>query len=685
VKLNVSQISNKIASSRFTRNNFFPRRKVANLAILAATIGLVGSFFLVVPIGTGPDSGAHSVLTYCANGTKNGVCEFQDLQEDIVYRKVKIASGLSGIGICHGNNLEKNASCDEPWRSKGLTSFYLDSKMYSGDSSTLLYAEFMGKKRFKIYLDRSKEDLLRLTVNDKKVTTFNIKETTQISNCEWPCTISINDPEYLDQRPIISIIPNTTTRTFMVMFNKQLVIEYNDFSNPPALNSLSNKWIDESLVTASEEAIIQRFDLIEKTSEIAYFTDNYNPPFIYKLLNIFKADSPRSSLHNFRIVSFVLIALGLALTFVLFFNSIYFARFMLGFLLSSSIYGFYLFATNNTSSYAFLGCLMISSIPLLLFEFQLKYSRIILLIYSAFAILLSTGRVDGLFFSLIGFCLVSLLKPPQPRERLLSVTIFIALLTSFWYVYETFPAAKSIHMTRGLTESVQNISLNNIFEIPGLMLGLQGDRGPLNIWGLGQLDVPLPSIIPFGVGLSVSIFFTIALFGARYKSTLILTAAFLLWFLPFALTLASYHTAPGGWMFARYGLSQYGILVLIVVILALPNNAFSDKNLRNLSKPFVFGMLSVMFSILLTFFVLAEKYMNGILLDRKDSFLPAIRYLGEWVPTVAVHYREIDLSNGWQPYIIQNPYYLLTIVSGLMVLVTASLFISIKLEEEKLD
>jgi hypothetical protein len=198
VKLSVSQIADKILSSRFTKNRFFSSRKVANSAILTATIGLVGSFFLVIPIGTGPDSGAHSVLTYCANGTTNGVCEFQDFQEGIVYRKVKIASGVSGIGICHGNNLEKNASCDEPWRSKGLTSFYLDSKMYPADSSTLLYAEFMGKKRFKIYLDRFKEDLLRLTVNNKKVKTFNINDTTQISNCKWPCTISMNDPEGMD-------------------------------------------------------------------------------------------------------------------------------------------------------------------------------------------------------------------------------------------------------------------------------------------------------------------------------------------------------------------------------------------------------------------------------------------------------------------------------------------------------
>ena len=660
------------------------KRKTVNLVLVISTIGLVGSFFLVVPIGTGPDSGAHSVITYCAEGSKEGVCEYQDIQKDIVYREVKIASGVSGIGICHGNNLEKNASCDEPWRSKGLTSFYLDSKIYSTNSSTLLYREFIGKKKFQLYLDRFKEQTLRLMVNNKTVAFFKLKEISQLSNCDWPCKNSIKNAKYFDQIPIITIIPNTTTRTFMIMLDKQLIIEHNDFGNPPGINSLSNKWISESLITTPKEKLIERFNIIEKSFEIAYFTDNYNPPYIYKLLHSFKADSPRKSLHNFRIVSFILISLGLIFAYFLFINSFLFSRLMLGFLLSSSIYGFYIFATNNTSSYAFLGCLMISALPLLFFEYQLKYSRTIFLIYFALAMFLSTGRTDGLFFSLVGFCLVSILKPPQRKERPLSVTIFLVLLVSFWVVYEKFQAPKSIHLTRGLIESLQNISLNNFLEIPGLMLGLQGDRGPLNIWGLGQLDVPLPSIIPFTIGLSVSIFFALALFNARYKSFLVVMAALVMWFLPFALTLASYQTAPGGWMFARYGLSQYGILILIIVVLALPKNIFADKTLRNLFNPFIFGIFTMLFSILMTFFVLTEKYMNGILLDRKDSFLPAIRSLGEWVPTVAVHYREIDLSNGWQPYFINNPYLLLLLVLGLMALITTSLLKSMKLEEGKI-
>lgn len=659
------------------------KRKLSNFALLISTIGLVGSFFLVVPIGTGPDTGAHSVMTYCANGSQKDICEFVDNQKDIVYRKVKIPSGVSGIGICHGNNLEKNASCDEPWRSTGLTSFYLDPTIFSTATSNLLYTEFFGKKKFKIFLERFEGDHLILTVNNKKVATFKINPSLQLDDCKWPCTSSIKNSKVSSQIPIITIIPNTTTRLFMVMSNKQLVIEYNDFANPPGINSLSNLWVNDSLRLATSRELFQKFTESENGFEEAYFTDNYNPPFIYKFLGKFIADTPRNSLENFRSVSFLLIIFALVLTFLLFFNSVYFSRFIVAFILAGSVYGFYLFATNNTSSYSFLGCLMLSSIPLLLSEERVKFSGFILFIYFIFSIFLSTGRVDGLFFSLTGFILITLLKPPRYKFRWLSLILGLILVASFYFVYKNFPAARSIHMTRGLLGSLENITLNNVLEIPGLMMGLTGDRGPLNIWGLGQFDVPLPSIIPLLCGMAISIFLALALLNAKFKSFIVLFAGVGLWFLPFALTLASYHAAPGGWMFARYGMSQYGILILILVILATPRNSLKAEISKFSVKPLIFGFASTLFAILICIFVLAEKYMNGILLDRKDGFLPAIKYLGEWVPTVAVHYREIDTFNGWKPYLIENPFALLTLIVILMFFLVLSVWVSLKQDQEE--
>jgi hypothetical protein len=675
-------VQSKLALINSTESS--AKRKMSNFAALISTIGLVGSFLLVVPIGTGPDSGAHSVMTYCANGSQDGICEFIDDQKDIVYRKVKIPSGVSGIGICHGNNLEKNASCDEPWRSNGLTSFYLDPNFFSANTSVLLYTEFFGNKKFKIYLERYEESRLVLTVNNKNVANFNLNSSSQLADCKWPCTSSINNSNVSSRIPIITIIPNTTTRLFMVLIDKKLVIEYNDLANPPDINSLSDLWLNNSLRLATSEELFQRFSKVENAFEEAYFTDNYNPPFIYKFLGNFVADTPRNSLENFRSVSFLLITSALLLTFLLFLNSIYFSRFVIAFILAGSVYGLYLFATNNTSSYAFLGCLMLSAIPLLLFEENAKFSRLLLFAYFIFAIFLSTGRVDGLFFSCAGFVLMTLLKPPKARFRWLSLTLGLILLASFWFVYKNFPAARSIHMTRGLLGSLENITLNNVLEIPGLMLGLTGDRGPLNIWGLGQLDVPLPSIIPLLCGLAVAIFAALALLNTQLKSLIVLGAAIAIWFLPFALTLASYHAAPGGWMFPRYGMSQYGILVLILVILAIPRNSLRSEVSKLSLKPLIFGFASSLFAILICIFILTEKYMNGILLDKKDAFLPAIKHLGEWVPTVAIHYREIDLSNGWQPYLINNPYALLMLVLFLMIILAVSVWASLRQDQDEL-
>lgn len=662
------------------KNFALSKKKLANTVILISAIGLVGSFFLVVPIGTGPDSGAHSVMTYCANGSQNGICEFEDLQKDIVYRKVKIPSGVSGIGICHSNNLEKNASCDEPWRSKGLTSFYLNVDASPINSSKLLYRESLGNRHYKIFLDKSRT--LRLTVNNKDVNRYDLGDSSKVAECEWPCSTALNESRSSLETPVVTIIPNTTTRSLMILYDKKLIMEHNDFENPPGLDSLSNKWVNPSLTQITSDKLHKRFQRIENIAEVAYFTDNYNPPFIYKFLANFIADTPRNSLENFRLVSFSFIFLALLLTFLLFFNSFYFSRFVIAFVLSSSIYGFYIFATNNTSSYSFIGCLLISAIPLLLSEEKVKFSRILMLLYALFAIFLSTGRFDGLVFSLAGFVLMSLLKPPQPRYRLFSATLSLILFASFWFVYANFPAAKSIHMTNGLIGSAKKITLNNFLEIPGLMLGLTGDRGPLNIWGLGQLDVPLPSIIPLACGVAVSIFLALALLNVTIKSFMVLVAAIGLWFLPFALTLASYQVAPGGWMFARYGLSQYGILMLILVVLALPINSPTRESPNPLMKPLIFGITSSLFAVLLCVFVIAAKSMNGLLLDRKDSFLPAIKSLGEWVPTVAVHYREIDMANGWRPYFIENPYVLLVLVVLVMFLLVSSLVFTLKQEQE---
>jgi hypothetical protein len=664
------------------KNIALPKKKLANLLILISTIGLVGSFFLVVPIGTGPDSGAHSVMTYCANGSQNQVCEFEDLQEDIVYRKVKIPSGVSGIGICHGNNLEKNASCDEPWRSKGLTSFYLNTEAFQMDSSTLLYREFLGNRHYKIYLDETKR--LRLTVNNKDVIQYELNDVSKMIECKWPCNTALSETRSTAEIPIVTIIPNTTTRLLMVLYGKKLIMEHNDFENPPGLDSLSNKWVNPSLTQVTSEELHESFQQIESSEEVAYFTDNYNPPFIYKFLANFITDTPRNSLENFRMASFGLIFLSLLLIFLLFLNSFYYSRFIIAFVLSSSIYGFYIFATNNTSSFSFIGCLMISAIPLLLSEEEVKFSRMLMVVYVLFAIFLSTGRVDGLFFSLAGFILMSLLKPPQQVYRLLSAILSLILFASFWFVYTNFPAAKSIHMTNGLIGSFQKITLNNFLEIPGLMLGLTGDRGPLNIWGLGQFDVPLPSIIPLACGIGVSIYVALALLNMKLKSFVVVLVAVGIWFLPFALTLASYQVAPGGWMFARYGLSQYGILMLILVVLAVPVNSSKGENSKLFVKPLVFGITSTLFATFVCIFVIAAKYMNGILLDRKDGFLPAIKYLGEWVPTVAVHYREIDTANGWSPYLIENPFVLLTLIVIIMSLLVSSLIFSLKQEEKPL-
>ena len=68
-------------------------------------------------------------------------------------------------------------------------------------------------------------------------------------------------------------------------------------------------------------------------------------------------------------------------------------------------------------------------------------------------------------------------------------------------------------------------------------------------------------------------------------------------------------------------------------------------------------------------YILPEKYMNGLLIDYQDAFLPSVAYLGDWVPRTVVRYRGIDLTYGWQPYLLRNPYVIFIIFACTMTLV----------------
>jgi hypothetical protein len=108
-------------------------------------------------------------------------------------------------------------------------------------------------------------------------------------------------------------------------------------------------------------------------------------------------------------------------------------------------------------------------------------------------------------------------------------------------------------------------------------------------------------------------------------------------------------------MFARYGNAAYGILVLLLVLLLMKNLEDHPAGMKISRAPTLALSFAIATSVALTEYIIAEKYMNGILLDYKDGFLPAIKFLGDWVPTTVVRYRAIDNSYGWVPYLVSNP------------------------------
>jgi hypothetical protein len=284
-----------------------------------------------------------------------------------------------------------------------------------------------------------------------------------------------------------------------------------------------------------------------------------------------------------------------------------------------------------------------------------RIQNISIALYTLWAMYMSSGRADRLIFAAGGYLVISIAFNPQRNNYLKSALNFVFVSSAALYIFKHFSSAFSIHIKHGLIGSLRDATFHNAIQIPGLLAGLLGDRGPLNIWGLGQLDVPLPTTVPLSAEVGVITLFAYAIGKCNKRRLIALILAGILMYTPFTLALASYHVAAGGWMFARYGNAAYGILVLLLVLLLMKNLEDHPAGMKISRAPTLALSFAIATSVALTEYIIAEKYMNGILLDYKDSFLPAIKFLGDWVPTTVVRYRAIDNSYGWVPYLVSNP------------------------------
>jgi hypothetical protein len=623
--------------------------------ILANVIFLFVLTSALVPSGSGPDAGAHMVNTYCAFGTKNGMCEVVNLDK-VVFREVKVPRGTHDYGACFIFSVEIGASCAEPYRSDGVNSISFKTTDFKEANNEVLFVQRVGRDVYHARLfGNNNQVTLKMYLNSNAISSFIDLDKSKLE-CAWPCKNSdTSDSKIIsDQNTVLTFIPQLSTRSIQLYLNGELAFisenkfkAYTSASLGPFVSSKLSAKVDS-------ETLKDIWQVKFKSFSEAYMTDNYNPPLIYKFYNLLISKDVALSYLQIKIVLILLLGLSLLLVYSLFGRSGSFYVFINALLISSVIYGFYIFGTNNTSNLSYLGTLLLSILPIYFHEGGKKNYRshakfIILFVISlAFA----SGRTDGLIFAFVGYTLYSAIKIPRKENYIPWAFTLLILFLSGLSVYRKYQVAVDIHASKSPIESLSQVTLHNFLEILGVIAGLLGSRGPLGIWGFGITE-PLPMVVFLLNFSAIILILVFVIFTSSVFQKIVLLTSFIAIYTVFAATISSPPEAPsaGGWMMPRYGLSLYGIFILVLVQLFADNFHklnFQIKYLNVITRTISFFFAS---GVSIAFYFLAAKHMNGLMIDYNDSFLPNIISLGPWIPQEVVKFRLIDESYGWKPYI----------------------------------
>lgn len=630
--------------------------KLTPLLVIVGVLFLYIFTSVLVPYASGPDAGAHMVNTYCAFGTKKDMCEVKDEQKQVVFREVNVPTGTHGYGACFIGSTEIGASCAEPFRSEGINSISFKAQDFISSNNEVLFVQRVGRDIYSGRLFGNDTDVhLRIFLNHKVISP-NIELNKIDLGCTWPCTNyqETTQDSIESQSLTLTFIPQLSTRSIQLFLNgERIYISDNRFKpytsaslGPFVFSNLAKKVDNKSLRIIWEDKF--------KVFSTAYMVDNYNPPIIYKLYNSLIKSNVGKSYQTIKIVLISLLAGSILILYSLFGGSKSFYVFICSLLVSSVVYGYYIFGTNNTSNLSYLGTLLISILPAYFNQNVSKntISNLRFIILLLLSIILASGRTDGLIFALVGYTLFSAIKLPRKENYLSWLLTFITILVSGTYLYKRYEVAVDLHASKSPIDSLLQVTFHNSLEIIGVIFGLQGSRGPLGIWGFSLTEM-LPMIV-FLLNFSAFILilgFVIVL--SNFYQRIVLLTSFVAIYLVFASTLSSVPEAPsaGGWMLPRYGLSLYGIFILILIQLFSDNLFKFNLNIKQLKT--VVRTISLFFAsgLSIAFYFLAAKNMNGLMIDYNDSFLPAISGLGPWIPQEVVKFRLIDETYGWKPYI----------------------------------
>lgn len=225
---------------------------------------------------------------------------------------------------------------------------------------------------------------------------------------------------------------------------------------------------------------------------------NFNggyPPLYYSFMHTFATPNVESSVFVMRMVNILLFMILGSLIWV-FGSNMYRNMQTFPWLISSIPLGMFILASNNPSSWGFIGIGMGALALYSLFtsnELPLKNRLILLAVYFFSTFMASGARGDSALFSAVMATLITLVtfrNWKQLSKNLLVVVPAVSISVLFYFSSAT---ATSVARVGTISEKSQlsplSVLSENLLTLPDLFIGAFG------VWGLGWLDTPMPQIV----------------------------------------------------------------------------------------------------------------------------------------------------------------------------------------------
>lgn len=608
-------------------------------------MALFSLFSFSIPAGVGPDSGAHTVNSLCANGDIEDKCLIIDRSPESIFRTVKIPETYK-IYSCTLGDLRVPASCSEPNRSSGVSNFHISVDTTKG-LNELLFVAVMQDYSFATYAEyQPDQKKLLLTFVD------NVGE--QIG------AMSLVRSSYDKMSPLVeqftlSIIPVVANDLIYFLDLGHASYVLNLGQGPKSSSSLAFSYVSTFISEIDSVPMNTDPEMVEAT-----MIDNYNPPWVYKTYNLFIDNNALLSFMKIKVFHLMLMFLGLILS-IYIVPRIYLNSAIFSLLLGGGPYLAYLLSTTNGSSLVSLGVVFILITTVGLLQPNLSRHKSILLFFLfVLSIYLLSARSDGPILALISIVSILFLKFKFTRDFVVKATLmlFFTTVLSFYFV-RNFSVPTSIHTSLNPLDLIKGYDIHTLIEAPTAILGTLGIKGPLglNTWGVFEY---VPSIVGLILLIAISSLFLHILFFSPKKNIILLLLLALATLLVFssALVATSIHL-PGGYISARY------ILPLIISFIFLIGLSISqsanglDAKRHTLYRIFTSIFIGTAYSIAI--FSILARYINGLRIYY-DGLLTAISGYGDYIPKAGIYLRPLDFSYGWSTYIPLNPYLIIFLV-----------------------